>query len=144
LTLAVPPLRTRPDDIPDLARDLLCHISADLGRPGMGLSRDAEARLCAYGWPGNVRELRNVLERAALLSDRALLGPADLLFAAERPPATEDESGLTMVEVERRHLQRVLDRHQGRVVEAARNLGIPRSSLYQKIQKFGLTRKLTH
>ncbi len=65
----LPPLRERPEDIPHLARALLAGISAQLARPPLGLSAEAEAALARAAWPGNVRQLRNVLERAAILCD---------------------------------------------------------------------------
>ncbi len=93
--------------------------------------------LQAYPWPGNIRELRNVLERAVLLSTDSVLGPGDLHFdplpAAAAPPPAHD-GALTLAELERRHIEHVLQDVGGRVAEAATRLGIPRSTLYQKIK----------
>ena len=115
-----------------------------MGTSQSTLSREAERALCAYPWPGNVRELRNVLERALLLSGRDLLEPLDLRFegpGGEAPLPLEPSSGethLTLEELEKRHIERVLREMGGRVAEAAQRLGIPRSTLYQKIKRFGL------
>jgi DNA-binding NtrC family response regulator len=140
IPLVVPALQERVEDIPVLARRLLAKCAADLGRNDLELSPDAERALQAYAWPGNIRELRNVLERASLLSERPHLRAADLRFddAANREPLAYD-SRLTLLEVERRHIALVLAEEQGQVERAANRLGIPRSSLYQKIKKFQIT-----
>jgi DNA-binding NtrC family response regulator len=143
LPLRVPPLRERAEDIPILARRLLEGFSADLGRRGLRLSPEAERRLGRYAWPGNIRELRNVLERALLLSGRDVIEADDLRFegpdaapAGDVPPGSE--SSLTLEELERQHIARVLEGLGGRVAEASQRLGIPRSTLYQKIKKYGI------
>jgi DNA-binding NtrC family response regulator len=146
IPLRVPPLRERPEDVPVLARLLLDGFAADLSRRGTRLSPPAERALAAYSWPGNVRELRNVLERALLLCGNDVLEPADLRFegpgasrdGATLPAAADDTAGLTLEELERLHIERVLRELNGRVAEASQRLGIPRSTLYQKIKKFGL------
>jgi|SRR5262245_1947829 len=137
IPLAVPSLRERVGDIPALARRLLVKCAADLGRNDLELSPDAERALQAYAWPGNIRELRNVLERAALLSERRVLLAEDLRFdyAAKRETPVYD-SQLTLLELERRHIELALAEERGQVERAAKRLGIPRSSLYQKIRKF--------
>jgi DNA-binding NtrC family response regulator len=145
IPLRVPSLRERPEDVPILARQILDGFAADLGRRGLRLSPEAERALSTYSWPGNVRELRNVLERALLLCGRDVLEPADLRFegpvapapAAAEPPASD--TLLTLEEIERRHIERVLRDMGGRVAEASQRLGIPRSTLYQKIKRFSIS-----
>lgn len=154
--LVVPPLRERVADIPVLATEFLATIGADFGRNGVELAPDALDALRSYAWPGNIRELRNVLERALLLSDRSVLGREDLQFEATPPAAAaaelydedmEDEvvprvanghdgSDLSLADLERRHVEHVLQLTRGHVGRAAERLGIPRSSLYQKIKRF--------
>ncbi|MFY0573383.1 helix-turn-helix domain-containing protein [Cystobacter fuscus] len=101
--------------------------------------------------PGNLRELRNVLERAALLSTHPVLRTEDLDFNAalaamlpDTPTASPSESdlSLTLREVERRHISRVLAAEGGHVGRAAQRLGIPRSSLYQKLKSLGLSARV--
>jgi DNA-binding NtrC family response regulator len=145
IPLRVPPLRERPEDIPLLARHLLDGFARDLGRRGLRLSPGAERALCAQPWPGNVRELRNVLERAVLLCGRDILEPADLRFegpgalqqASLEAPASE--AHLTLEELEKLHIERVLREMGGRVAEASQRLGIPRSTLYQKIKRYSIS-----
>jgi DNA-binding NtrC family response regulator len=139
IPLVVPPLRDRVEDIPRLAQHLLRRLAADLGRGDVGLDADAEQALQAYPWPGNIRELRNVLERALLLSDRQVLGRKDLRFDVTLGSEPwSDDAQLTLPDLERRHIERVLRAEHGRVEQAAKRLGIPRSSLYQKIKNYGI------
>ena len=147
IPLRVPALRERAEDIPVLARQLLGALANDLGRRGLRLSVEAERALTSYPWPGNVRELRNVLERAALLCGRDVLEASDLRFESagalqpriESPAVVEGDAGsLTLEGLERVHIERVLRELGGRVTEAAQRLGIPRSTLYQKIKRYGI------
>jgi DNA-binding NtrC family response regulator len=136
----VPALRRRAEDIPLLARHLLERCARDLGRNEVTLSPEAEQALIAHSWPGNIRELRNVLERAVLLSDRQELLPGDLYFDSGAAPSNGAEpppdSQMTLQELEQWYIEQTLSRERGNVEQAAIRLGIPRSSLYQKIKKF--------
>lgn len=136
IPLVIPPLRDRVEDVPVLAQHLLERLGADLGHGRLVLSPEAESALEAYPWPGNIRELRNVLERAVLLNENKVIGIDELRIGAplEADTSTPD-SNLTLLELERRHLKTVLREEQGRVARAAVRLGVPKSSLYQKIKK---------
>jgi DNA-binding NtrC family response regulator len=135
IPIAVPPLRERREDIPLLANHALAQLARDLGRPDVRLSRDALEALRSYSWPGNLRELRNVLERAVLRVEGGEIGSSDLRFVATSTEAPALDAGATLAELERRQIERVLQEEKGRVVNAARRLGIPRSTLYQKIKE---------
>jgi DNA-binding NtrC family response regulator len=140
VVLVVPPLRERRQDVPVLARTMLDRLSADLQRGRVELTPDAVVALQGYAWPGNVRELRNVLERAILLSDKAVLDARDLRFDAPlAEPGSAGDGELTLREVERRHIERVLREEGGHVGRAARRLGIARSSLYDRMRSEGIT-----
>lgn len=139
IPLAFPPLRERVEDIPTVAQYLLEKVAADLGRGEITLEPESVKALQSYSWPGNIRELRNVIERAVLLSEDRNISIKDLHFdgnSASR--STYLDSNLTLSELERQHIERVLREEQGRVEKAARRLGIPRSSLYQKLKKYQL------
>jgi len=143
LPLRVPPLRERREDIPALAERLLRQLGSDVGRQEVTLAKEAEESLRSYAWPGNIRELRNVLERALLLSDGPVLTRAQLRFeagpAAAAPAAVADEDGsLTLRDLEKRYIERILREEGGHVEMAARRLGVPRSSLYQKLKAHGI------
>ena len=136
IPLSFPPLRNRIDDIPVVAQYLLDKVSTDLGRGQIELEEDCLKALQAYAWPGNVRELRNVIERAVLLSEGKSVSLKDLNFEGHaNVGAPTLDSRLTLLELEKQHIQRVLEEERGRVEKAANRLGIPRSSLYQKIKK---------
>jgi DNA-binding NtrC family response regulator len=135
--LVVPSLRERREDVAILARWIVRE------RPscrGVTLTDSALASLRDYPWPGNVRELRNVLERAAVLTEGGVLDARDLIFDARAAPARagDAELGLTLEALERRQIERVLEAVGGRVPAAAERLGIPRSTLYQKLKQHGI------
>lgn len=136
IPLSFPALRERIEDIPTMAQYLLDKIAADLGRGDLHLDESSIQKLQAYSWPGNIRELRNVIERAVLLSDQKNITLKDLHFDGHAQVGTPFlDTRLTLVELEKQHIERVLHEERGRVEKAAKRLGIPRSSLYQKIKK---------
>jgi DNA-binding NtrC family response regulator len=136
IPLPFPALRERIEDIPTMAQYLLNKVSADLGRGELHLDENCIQALQAYSWPGNIRELRNVIERAVLLSDQKTITINDLQFDGHTQVGSPFlDSRLTLLELEKQHIERVLQEERGRVEKAAKRLGIPRSSLYQKIKK---------
>ncbi len=135
IVLRLPPLRNRKEDIPDIAAQMLQQLARDIRRPVPGLDADALDALVSHAWPGNVRELRNVLERAVLLTSSEVLRRCDLRLNGQQgshgpaaPPCG------TLKEVEWQYIQRVLDEEGRNVPRAAQRLGIPRSTLYQKLK----------
>jgi len=139
IPLAFPPLRERIEDIPTVAQYLLEKVAADLGRGEVTLEPDSIRALQSYSWPGNIRELRNVIERAVLLSEQRSISIKDLHFDGNSGSRSAYlDSNLTLSELEKQHIERVLLEERGRVEKAARRLGIPRSSLYQKLKKYQL------
>jgi len=140
LILHVPALRERPEDIPLLAHHFLEELGRARGRGGVGLQPDAESALMRYAWPGNIRELRNVLERAVLLSGGGPLSRGDLRFEPTADDDAQQDDHLTLEELERRHIERVLRKENGHVERAALRLGIPRSSLYERLKRLGINR----
>lgn len=138
ITLYVPPLRERVDDIAGLAVHMLGNMAADLGRQVPRLTAESEELLRRHSWPGNVRELRNVLERALLLHDGNVLGPGSISLARKAAVASAPDGQGTLLEIEIRHVRQVLEQEGHNVDRAAILLGIPRSSLYQKVKRFGI------
>jgi DNA-binding NtrC family response regulator len=144
LPLRVPGLRERQEDIPALAERILDSLARESGRPDVRLAHEAIAPLQRYEWPGNVRELRNVLERSLLLCRGNVVTPSDLHFqsghVADDSPSAPKPSPATwrLDDVERSHILAALEACQGRVREAAIMLGVPRSTLYQKLRQFGV------
>jgi DNA-binding NtrC family response regulator len=137
ISLTVPSLQERVEDIPVLARQLLDRLGADLGLHHTKISDEAMRYLQSYPWPGNVRELRNILERALLLGDQKVLTSQDLHFDVRAETNGFDDGAITTLEeVEKTHIARALRLLGGQVPEAAKALGIPRSSLYNKIKQY--------
>lgn len=142
VTLRVPPLRERKEDIPKLAE----HILSTLRIPGTAkrtLSPEAMQALAAHSWPGNVRELRNVIEGMVLMSHGT--GPIrreDVLALLPKTRTTlqpGDQTHLALEEIERLHIQRVLDASNGNKTQAAKTLDIDYKTLLTKLKKYGLT-----
>jgi len=148
ITISVPPLRERPEDIAPLAEHFLLHASRDLGRRWHSLSRAAASVLESHPWPGNVRELRAVISRAALLHDAEELGPEHLPVALQSaalrpplepsPPTIESAGALpTLAEMELSYIRRMLALCSGNRSLAAQRLGISRQTLAKKIDSGG-------
>lgn len=143
LPIRLPALRERGgDEVSALAADLTSELTREIGRGPMTMSADALRHLIDYHWPGNIRELRNVLERAILLAGDAptLLPrhlPLDLRPRAADKRAVRLAGDLSLKSAEQRHIQRVLDQVEGNRARAARELGIPRSTLYKKLREYG-------
>lgn len=141
IPITIPPLRERRDDILTIAHRLLRELASSFRRPNVALHPEAEAALLRYSWPGNIRELKNVLERAILLAEQELIRVRDLRFEESPPAAPLAGLQLTLAELERRYIEQVLREEGGHVDSAAVRLGIPRSTLYQKLKRFGTTRE---
>ena len=144
--IQLPPLRERKEDIPFLAEYFL-RIYCERNRKEIqGFSDRTLALLLNYPFPGNVRELQNAVERSATLADGAYIRPLDLppeISEGGFPLLTEGKvetfpDDLTLEELERRYIQRVLDKLGGNMTQAARSLGISRSTLWRKVNKYGL------
>jgi DNA-binding NtrC family response regulator len=138
-TLQIPSLKSRPEDIEILARYLLSKFSGEMKRPNADLTQQALQSLKLHNWTGNIRELRNVLERALILSETNLLDANSFRFDFLNINDSEGYGlDLTLEEVEKKHIQKVLESLKGDVTIAAQCLNISRSSLYQRINRFGL------
>jgi DNA-binding NtrC family response regulator len=140
ISLIVPSLRDRVEDIEPLARLFAAQLSKDLGVPRPELSQSAISALLAYSWPGNIRELRNLLEHAMLVSGKHVLTERDLLFDPSSESMSHGDFARTLQQVQRQYIEEVLLREGWRVEAAAKKLGMPRSSLYQKIKEFNIPR----
>jgi DNA-binding NtrC family response regulator len=140
VTLQVPALRTRREDVPLLATAILATLARDMPHGERTLTPAAVEALQEYSWPGNVRELRNVLEHAVLLTDGPTIDTDALGLPRGRTAALPPAAGeLTLKASEIQEIQKALAAEGGRVERAAQRLGIPRSSLYQKIRKYGIS-----
>ena len=141
ITIKLPPLRERKDDIALLANHFLRKYEKPLNRSAMRFSKGAMRVLIGYGWPGNVRELENAVERAAILAETDVIHAHDLpekLHNTSIPLAAAEATGMTLEELEREHMRRVLNEVSGDKVKAAQVLGIHLSTLYRKVQRYRL------
>jgi DNA-binding NtrC family response regulator len=142
ITIKLPPLRERKDDIPLLASHFLKKFERSLGRGGMRFSKGAMKLLLSYAWPGNVRELENTIERAAILAETDVIHSHDLpdkLRSNAMPAGADFETGnVTLEDLEREHIKRVLGKVEGNKDRAAQMLGIHVSTLYRKMQRYRL------
>jgi DNA-binding NtrC family response regulator len=137
----VPALRERVDDIPLLANSFVREYARKYNRHIDAVSNRAMKALMDYSWPGNVRELRYCIERAIILADGSELDSRDFTSLAETPQPPDNETsagGRTLDDMERITIEQVLRKHQGNVSHAAKELGLTRTSLYRRIEKFGL------
>ena len=148
VSLHVPPLRERPEDIPALIDYFLGIYRKRFVRPQLNLSTEARERLYTYAWPGNVRELRNCLERAAAISLSDTIEASQIPFlnseaagvavssAAQAAVAAPQSAAVTLEELEREHILRVLHESDGNRERAAAILGISSRTLYRKLREY--------
>ena len=134
--IRVPPLRERPEDIPELIDHFLSQYGRKYKRTGIKVDKSILTKLKKYPWPGNIRELQHAIERAVILSDGKMIDSADLLISpmAARPP--EPTQQLTMEEMEKRFIIQSLDEHHGNVSKTAQSLGMTRTALYRRMKKY--------
>ncbi len=140
ITIHLPPLRERPEDIPLLARALLDRAARQMERPAPPLTPEAERKLLAHHWPGNVRELENVLTQALVQARDGAITADMVQFRGEAETRTtpEEDTLLSLAELEARHIQKVLNHTGGHKANSCRILGISRPALDRKIKKYGL------
>jgi DNA-binding NtrC family response regulator len=142
IEIRVPPLRERREDIPMLARHFLDRLSHELGKDVGDISEDALRILMDHSWPGNVRELENAIERAMVTCRSRVLGEDDFGFLAQAgngrnwtaPP------NMTLQEMEKRMIEATVQRTGGNIKESAAILGIDRSTLYEKLKRYEISR----
>jgi DNA-binding NtrC family response regulator len=135
--LHIPPLRERREDIPLLAAHFLKQYSQRYRKPVKGFEPTALGKMLEHPWPGNVRELDHAVERAVLISTSELIHPSDLGLEGERVTSAKIED-MSLEEVEYFLIKKALARHTGNISHAAEALGLSRSALYRRMQKYGL------
>lgn len=145
--LTAPPLRGRAEDVEVLAEHYLAHFTAKMGRPPLQLSRETISLLRRQPWPGNVRELKNVMERLALFCHGPQVGPDEVHSVIDASTSRVQELAAFqgthpefMEWAEQQFLRRRLQENSWNVTRTAQELGMQRSNLYKKIEKYGLER----
>lgn len=143
VTLNVPPLRERREDVPLLTQHFLKMFAAKNSKTAERVSPQAMQKLIQYDWPGNVRELMNVIERAVVLSRKKIIDEDELLLMTTGSLAAEENNmqipkgNMLLEELEKKGILEVLDACRGNKSEAARRLGITRQTLRHKLEKYG-------
>jgi DNA-binding NtrC family response regulator len=135
----LPPLRERLEDIPLLVDHFLGIYGKKYQKPPKRVGSATLKKLKKYDWPGNVRELQHAIERAVIMSDSQMLGPSDFFFSV---PAAKEEGlvfeDYNLEQVEKAVIRRTLSKHDGNISRAAKELGLTRTSLYRRLEKYGL------
>ena len=144
IPVRLPSLRERLDDIPLLVDHFIKKLCA--GRDAKAVSKDTLEALMKYDWPGNVRELENVMERAVILDERGVISPEDLPEKVIRGTSASssliiDRPGMTLEELEKQYIIRVLDYTHRQKKRAAQLLGINASTLYRKLIAYGMQKE---
>jgi transcriptional regulator with PAS, ATPase and Fis domain len=134
--IAVPPLRQRREEIPTLTQLFLHQYSEHYNRPAFPLAADIMRLFSEHDWPGNVRELENAIERAVVVGKTRQIIPSDLPILC-RAPMTPSNA-VTLEEIEKAHIRKILDEQQWNIARSARVMGIDRSTLYSKIKRYAL------
>ena len=139
ITIVMPPLRERPEDLAMLAERFLLRYAANYRRPARGFTKAALDSIQSYPWPGNIRELQNVIERAVILCSAEYID-VDLLSiseSAERRSRPRIGDALSLEDLERSHIRGVMA-NASSLDHAAKTLGIDVSTLYRKRKQYGL------
>lgn len=140
IEIEIPSLRERLEDIPLLANHFLKYYNAKYNKAVTKISDAAMSRMHKHPWPGNIRELQHAIERAVILSNTSVLQPEDFNFT----PVNAKEDGqlsldqYNLEEVEKLLIRKVLKKYNGNITQAATELGLTRSSLYRRLEKYGL------
>ena len=147
ITIDLPPLRARKEDIPTLAEHFIAKYNGETGKHITGFSEEALLALSSYDWPGNIRELENCIERAVILTNNEVITPRDLYFFSHESPAPipqaskacqSPRSMRSLKDVEKEHVEKVLSACDWHQTKAAQILEIDRKTLRNKIREFGL------
>lgn len=137
IQIELPPLRERKEDIPELVEFFLKKYNLKYCKTILGVTPVAMNKLLSHSWPGNVRELQHAIEKAVILSTGQELTPDDFLFSRKNNVVSETNS-LNLEENEKQLVTRAIEKHRGNLSQAAKSLGINRSTLYEKIKRYGL------
>ena len=137
VTIELPPLRNRVEDIPMLVDMFVEKYAGLYSKSSVRVTADAMHRLCAQPWPGNIRQLEHTVERAVILSESQTLGVHDFDLHEEAPAAFSPESS-TLEDMEHKAIAEAVKLHNGNMSEVARQLGITRQTLYNKLRKYGI------
>jgi two-component system response regulator HydG len=139
--ITMPPLRKRISDVPLLARHFAKVYATKYLKPNVEFSQSALHKLQLYTYPGNIRELQYTIERAVIMAEDALLQPDDLIFSSlesTKPLSESDADNVPLSEMEKNAILRVIEKHSGNITRAAKELGLTRTALYRRLNKYDI------
>jgi DNA-binding NtrC family response regulator len=135
----LPPLRKRAEDIVLLAQHYIGVYGAKYVKPAIQLQKSALDKLMKYHFPGNVRELQYAIERAVIMSSNDEIKDTDLIFSPiETAPDDDEEADTRLTVLERNTILRVIEKNNGNISKAARELGLTRTALYRRLNKYDI------
>lgn len=139
ISIILPPLREREDDVIELAKHFIRELNQDIGRNIESINPDAAAAMRTYHWPGNIRELRNVIERVMILEEGQIIELENLPpnIQGKIQPGDGIEGPMTLEELEKDYIIRTLDSFDGNISQTAKTLGISRHTIMRKLEKWG-------
>lgn len=144
ITVKLPPLRERVGDIPKLVQFFISNLKDIYNRPGLQVSKNALKWLQQLPLPGNIRQLKNLVERSVLISRKDMLDTEDFKSQVQQSPERKgniqlpEVGSISLDELEHQMIRRAMTFHQNKVTKAARALGITRSSLYRRLEKYNI------
>ena len=141
IEIKIPALRERPDDVPLLAQHFLDIYARKYNKQIHKISDSALSRMSIYSWPGNIRELQHSIERAVIMSSASILQPEDFMFNMNQGESDNDNLTIeqyNLDEVEKILIRKVLKKYNGNITQAAKELGLTRSSLYRRLEKYAI------
>lgn len=142
IEITLPPLRERLEDIPHLANHFIDVYSKKYNKEIRKAGEALVKRMQKYHWPGNIRELQHSIERAVIMTNHSVLQPEDLFMQKQLAPEKQEElvslDHLNIEDVEKILIRKALQKHNGHITRAAEELGLTRSSLYRRLERYGL------
>jgi DNA-binding NtrC family response regulator len=141
ISLLLPPLRERKEDVPLLVEHFLERFNIEMGKNVDGIAESAMRMLMDYNWPGNARELRNVIERAMVVTKGRMILEADLSLPQAPGGPLPNNRGKSLSDMEKEHILQVLLNNRWNIIRSAQILGIDRVTLYNKIRKYELKKE---
>ena len=138
IELNLPPLRERKEDILLLANHFLEKLSKKYRKNIEGFSKEAIQALNNYHWPGNIREIEHIVERAVIITEATYIDTFDLHFSTKKTSSNNAIESLNLEETEKLLIQQALQKHQGNISKAAKDLGLTRAALYRRLEKHNL------
>ena len=136
--ITLPPLRDRPEDIPDLLNHFAKLYSKRYQKPQMEFDPSVIKKLRSYSWPGNIRELQHSVEKAIILSDSKVISNLNLFIQQEKKMQDFEDKPMTLEKMEKKMIQKSITQNSGNLSKVAKELGITRATLYRKMEKYGV------